>query len=61
MLSLRLKTGEYLTIGDNITVQIYRQVGDSVEVAIKAPREIPVLRGKVAQRGTAPDKADSTN
>ncbi len=50
MLSLRLKTGEYLTIGEGIRVQVYRQNGDSVELAIEAPREIPVLRGKVSQR-----------
>jgi len=50
MLSLRLKSGEYLTIGDNIAVQVFRQKGDSVEVAVKAPREIPVLRGELLER-----------
>ncbi len=50
MLSLRLKSGEYLTIGENIAVQIFRQTGDSFEVAVKAPREIPVLRGEVFER-----------
>ncbi len=31
MLSLRLKSGEYLTIGENIAVQIFRQTGDCGE------------------------------
>ena len=50
MLSLRLKSGEYLTIGDNIAVQVFRQRGDNIEVAIKAPREISVLRGQLLER-----------
>lgn len=50
MLTLRLKSGEYLTIGDDIAIQVFRQAGDSVEVAVKAPREIPVLRGEVLER-----------
>ncbi len=50
MLTLRLKSGEYLTIGDDIAIQIFRQAGDSVEVAVKAPREVPVLRGEVLER-----------
>lgn len=50
MLTLRLKSGEYLTIGDDIAIQVFRQAGDSVEVAVKAPREIPVLRGGVLER-----------
>lgn len=47
MLSLRLKTGEYLTIGDDIKVQVFKQTGDSVELAIQAPRDLTVLRGKL--------------
>lgn len=50
MLTLRLKTGEYLTIGENIVVKIAQQNGDSVELSIQAPREVSILRGKVAQR-----------
>lgn len=53
MLSLRLKIGEYLMIGDGIAVQVCRQSGDSVELAVRAPREIPVLRGDVYERSKA--------
>jgi len=42
MLSLRLKTGESLDIGDNVTVHVYRWRGDSIELAIDAPREVAI-------------------
>lgn len=50
MLSLRLKSGEYLTIGKDITVQVFQDRGNSIEVAIDAPRELPVLRGKLFEQ-----------
>ena len=49
MLSLQLKSGEYLTIGEDIAVQIF-QTGSSFRVAVKAPREIPIVRGEVLER-----------
>lgn len=56
MLSLQLKSGDYLTIGDSIAVQIFEQSGSSFRVAVKAPREIPILRGEVHERsGERPD------
>lgn len=53
MLLLRLKSGEYISIGQNIAVQIFKQAGDSFQVAVKAPREVPVLRGEVLERNDA--------
>lgn len=50
MLSLQLKSGEYLTIGNDIAVQIFKQPGSTFRVAIKAPREIPILRGELHER-----------
>ena len=50
MLSLQLKSGEYITIGEEIAVQVFEQPGSSFRVAVKAPREIPVLRGEVHER-----------
>ena len=50
MLSLQLKSGEYVTIGEEIAVQVFKQSGDSFHVAVKAPREVPILRGKVLER-----------
>ena len=40
MLALQLKSGEYLTIGDDVVVQIFQQPGSSFRVEIKAPREV---------------------
>lgn len=50
MLALQLKSGEYLTIGDDVVVQIFQQPGSSFRVEIKAPREVPILRGAVRER-----------
>ena len=50
MLSLQLKSGEYVTIGEDIAIQVFKQSGDAFHVAVKAPREIPILRGKVRER-----------
>ena len=55
MLSLQLKSGDYLTIGDDIAVQIFQQSGSAFSVAVKAPREIPILRGEVLEREGEPD------
>ncbi len=50
MLSLELKSGDYFTINENIVVQVFRDSGSEFRVAIKAPREIPIVRGKVLER-----------
>ena len=43
MLSLQLKSGEYLTIGDDIVVQVFEQ-GGTIRVAVKAQRPDGLLR-----------------
>ena len=50
MLSLQLKSGDYLTIGENVVVQAFSLSGGFVRLAIKAPREVPILRGEVLER-----------
>ena len=50
MLTLRIKSGEYITIGENIAVQVFKQAGDSLQIAVKAPKDIPILRGAVRER-----------
>lgn len=50
MLSLDLKSGEYLTIGENVAVQIFQQSGASFRVAVQAPREVAIMRGEVYER-----------
>ena len=55
MLSLQLKDGEYLTIGDDIVIQVF--TNSTIRLAIQAPREIPVVRGEVLERNGA-DRPD---
>ena len=50
MLALQLKSGEYLTIGEDVVVQLHGISGDRCKLVINAPKEIPVLRGKVLER-----------
>ena len=51
MLSLQLREGEYLTIGENVVVQLSDVSGGRCRLVIQAPREIPVLRGELLERG----------
>ena len=58
MLKISLTQGEYLTIGGDIVVQLYRSEGGRSYLAIDAPREIPIVRGAVLERegGRRPDR-----
>ena len=57
MLCLNLAPGEYITIGDNVVVQLDRISGDRCKLVVQAPREISILRGEVLERngGQRPD------
>ena len=48
MLSLMLKDGEYLTIGEDIVIQVF--ANSTIKLAIQAPREVPIVRGEVLER-----------
>lgn len=50
ILSLPLKSGEYLTIGEDIAVQVFQDAGNKIQVGIAAPRGPAVLRGEVRER-----------
>lgn len=50
MLFLQLRSGEYLTIGEDIAIQVFQDNGNKIRVAIKAPKELPILRGEVRER-----------
>ena len=52
MLIVSLASGEYVKIGDNIKVHFDHKVNrDTLDIAIEAPREIKVLRGKLYEEG----------
>ena len=48
MLFLQLKDKEYLTIGDDIVIQVF--TNSTIRVSVQAPRELAVLRGEVLER-----------
>ena len=40
MLSLQMTSGDYITVGDNIIIQVFHDSGDHFQISIDAPREI---------------------
>lgn len=50
MLSLQMKSGDYLTIGEDVVVQVFKGAGSQFRVSVKAPRQVPILRGEVRER-----------
>ena len=50
MLFLQLKPGEYLTIGEDIAIQVFQETGNRIRVGIAAPKDLTVLRGEVLER-----------
>ncbi len=50
MLFLQLKTGEYMTIGGSVVVQLSDASSSHCKLMIEAPREIPVVRGELLER-----------
>ena len=53
MLFLQLKKGEYMTIGDDVIVQLSDASASGCKLMIQAPREIPIVRGEVLERNGA--------
>ncbi|MDF2635271.1 MAG: carbon storage regulator CsrA [Pelosinus sp.] len=47
MLALTRKAGERIVIGDNVTITVVEVKGDSIRLAIDAPREIKIYRGEI--------------
>lgn len=50
MLCLNLTPGEYMTVGEDVVVQLDRISGDRCRLMVEAPREVPVWRGEVRER-----------
>ena len=46
MLALTVREGDYVTIGDDVVVQVLK-TGDVFRIAIDAPRSMAIQRGKV--------------
>ena len=50
MLSLQLRTGDYMTIGDEVVFNWTHLAGDRCKLMVKAPRDMTILRGEVLER-----------
>jgi carbon storage regulator len=49
MLVLTRRTGEWISIGDGVTVKVLAIRGDQVQLGIDAPREVRVDRGEIRE------------
>lgn len=49
MLALTVRAGDYITIGDNVVIQVLK-VGELCRVAIDAPRDMAIERAKVHEQ-----------
>jgi len=53
MLVLSRKVAERIHIGDDIFIEVRRVTGNRVTLAIKAPREVRILRGELMDAAEA--------
>ncbi|WP_371372080.1 carbon storage regulator CsrA [Sporomusa aerivorans] len=56
MLALTRKIGEQIVIGDNVVLTIVDIKGDSIRVAIEAPKDIKIYRGEIYETIVAANK-----
>lgn len=54
MLVLGRKTGETITIGDNIKVSVIRLEGGRVRLGVDAPKDVCILRAELEKDLAAP-------
>lgn len=50
MLVLTRRLGEWISVGDSVTVKVLSVKGDHVQLGIDAPRSIPVHRGEIFEQ-----------
>ncbi len=57
MLVLTRKPGEKIFIGDNVSLTVVEVKGDSVRIAVDAPREVKIYRGEIYEAIIAENNA----
>lgn len=60
MLALTRKIGERIVIGDNVTVTVVDIKGDSIRLAIDAPKEVKIYRGELYDAIVAENKQSAS-
>lgn len=50
MLCITMRKGDYFKIGGDITIRFDHLNSERVHLSIDAPREVPIVRGKVLER-----------
>jgi carbon storage regulator CsrA len=58
MLVLSRKSGERIHIGEDIVVEIRRIAGNRVTLALRAPRDVRILRGELEAAAKAFDEPE---
>jgi carbon storage regulator len=57
MLVLTRRTGEWISIGEDVVVKVLAVKGDHVQLGIEAPREVPVHRSEIREQILAETRA----
>lgn len=61
MLVLTRKVGEKIVIGDNIEITVAEIKGDSVRLALHAPKQVKIYRGEIFEAIVEENKQAATN
>ena len=59
MLVLTRKVGESIVIGDNIVVKVQRIAGNSIRLAIEAPKDVLIVRQELLDTLHKEDKVSA--
>lgn len=55
MLALTVRSGDYITVGPDIVVQVLK-TGETTRIAINAPKELQIVRSKLVEKaGETPE------
>lgn len=56
MLVLSRKANQKIHVGENITITVLKIRGNTIQLGIEAPREVPIRRNELLERESASDK-----
>ena len=60
MLVLGRRPGEWIEVGQDITIHVIRIDGNQVRIGIDAPRDIQILRGEILDQSESSSSSEST-